>query len=290
MTKIVDSAFEKTGLPCFICDYSPPRSGVLNNGSPPNIDAHFLSIAHSPGQSVRASSSMVASKIKSLINQDVIFTIATRDKNHMALQSELLGAQLLGLENVIVVRGDPPKHEISTVSDRTGDLPTTQVISGISNMNRGRDYRDIALDVPSDFCIGATIDLGRRFTSECNLVIRKIESGAHFFITQPVFDITKALNLLENIQGKIITKNQIPIFFGLQILEPDSISFSKVPITLLDQLQKGKSHLELAVEQYETFRKAGLNNVYLVPPIKKGGTRNYQAAIEVLATLKSVML
>ena len=286
MTKIVDSAFEKPGLPCFICDYSPPRSGVLNRENHPNIEAHFLSIAHSPGQSVRASSSMVASKVKSLINQDVVFTIATRDKNHMALQSELLGAQLLGLENVIVVRGDPAKHENSTVVNRTGPLPTTQVISGISNMNRGRDYKGIALDVPSDFCIGATIDLGRRFSSECNLVLRKIESGAHFFITQPVFDVTKALKLLENIENQIITRNHTPIFFGLQILEPDSISFSKVPTTLLDQLQKGKSHLELAVELYETFREAGINNVYLVPPIKKGGTRNYQAAIEVLAKLK----
>ena len=286
MTKIVDSAFEKTGLPCFICDYSPPRSGVLNRENHPNIEAHFLSIAHSPGQSVRASSSMVASKVKSLINQDVVFTIATRDKNHMALQSELLGAQLLGLENVIVVRGDPAKHENSTVVNRTGPLPTTQVISGISNMNRGRDYKGIALDVPSDFCIGATIDLGRRFSSECNLVLRKIESGAHFFITQPVFDVTKPLKLLENIENQIITRNHTPIFFGLQILEPDSISFSKVPTTLLDQLQKGKSHLELAVELYETFREAGINNVYLVPPIKKGGTRNYQAAIEVLAKLK----
>ena len=286
MTKIVDSAFEKTGLPCFICDYSPPRSGVLNRENHPNIEAHFLSIAHSPGQSVRASSSMVASKVKSLINQDVVFTIATRDKNHMALQSELLGAQLLGLENVIVVRGDPAKHENSTVVNRTGPLPTTQVISGISNMNRGRDYKGIALDVPSDFCIGATIDLGRRFSSECNLVLRKIESGAHFFITQPVFDVTKALKLLENIENQIITRNHTPIFFGLQILEPDSISFSKVPTTLLDQLQKGKSHLELAVELYETFKEAGINNVYLVPPIKKGGTRNYQAAIEVLAKLK----
>ena len=286
MTKIVDSAFEKTGLPCFICDYSPPRSGVLNRENHPNIEAHFLSIAHSPGQSVRASSSMVASKVKSLINQDVVFTIATRDKNHMALQSELLGAQLLGLENVIVVRGDPAKHENSTVVNRTGPLPTTQVISGISNMNRGRDYKGIALDVPSDFCIGATIDLGRRFSSECNLVLRKIESGAHFFITQPVFDVTKPLKLLENIENQIITRNHTPIFFGLQKMEPDSISFSKVPTTLLDQLQKGKSHLELAVELYETFREAGINNVYLVPPIKKGGTRNYQAAIEVLAKLK----
>ena len=287
MTKIVDSAFEKTGLPCFICDYSPPRSGVLNGENQPNIEAHFLSIAHSPGQSVRASSSMVASKVKSLLNQDVVFTIATRDKNHMALQSELLGAQLLGLENVIVVRGDPAKHENSTVANRTGGLPTTQVISGISNMNKGRDYRGIALDVPSDFCIGATIDLGRRFSSECNLVLRKIESGAHFFITQPVFDVPKALKLWENIESQVITRNHTPIFFGLQILERDSISFSKVPTSLLDQLQKGKSHLELAVELYETFRKAGLNNVYLVPPIKKGGTRNYQAAIEVLAKLKS---
>ena len=80
---------------------------------------------------------MAAFKMKSLINEEVIFTMAVRDKNHLALQSELLGAQLLGLENVVVVNGDPPKYELPTGSTT---LTTTKVISGITDLNNGIDY------------------------------------------------------------------------------------------------------------------------------------------------------
>ena len=287
MTKIVDRTFEKTGLPCFICDYSPPRSGILRNANQLSIGANFISIAHNPGQSVRASSSMAAFKMKSLINEEVIFTMAVRDKNHLALQSELLGAQLLGLENVVVVNGDPPKYELSTGSTTKDRLTTTKVISGITDLNNGIDYRRSALDQSCDFCIGAAVDLGHTFNHECNLAVRKINAGAHFLITQPVFNITKPLKLLDNIESQTQDRYKTPIFFGLQILEPSCISFSKVPSNLTEQLERGKSGIEIALELYREFKNAGLYNIYLVPPIQKGGTRNYQATKEVLAQLKA---
>ena len=289
MTKIVDCAFEKTGLPCFICDYSPPRSGVLNDANQLDIGADFISVAHSPGQSVRASSSMVAFKMKSLVNEEVVFTIAIRDKNHLALQSELLGAQLLGLENVVVVNGDLPK-QLPTGGTTNDHLTTTKVIAGITDLNNGLDYRGTALDQSCNFCIGAAVDLGHRFNQECNLAVRKINAGAQFLITQPVFNMTKPLKLLENIEFQTEGRCKTPIFFGLQILEPGCISFSKVPSNLTEQLERGKPGIEIAVELYREFKNAGLHNVYLVPPIHKGGTRNYQVTKEVLSQLKTELL
>ena len=115
---------------------------------------------------------MAAFKMKSLINEEVIFTVAVRDKNHLALQSELLGAQLLGLENVVVVNGDLPKYELPTGSTTKDQLTTTKVISGITDLNNGIDYRSSALDQSCDFCIGAAVDLGHAFTHECNLAVR----------------------------------------------------------------------------------------------------------------------
>ena len=230
---------------------------------------------------------MVAFKMKSLVNEEVVFTIAIRDKNHLALQSELLGAQLLGLENVVVVNGDLPKHELPSGSTTNDQLTTTKVIAGITDLNNGLDYRGTTLDQSCNFCIGAAVDLGHCFNQECDLAVRKIHAGAQFLITQPVFNMTKPLKLLENIEFQTEGRSKTPIFFGLQILEPGCISFSKVPSNLTEQLERGKSGIEIAVELYREFKNAGLYNVYLVPPIQKGGTRNYQVTKEVLSQLKT---
>ena len=60
-----------------------------------------------------------------------------------------------------------------------------------------------------------------------------------------------------------------------------------MPSNLTEQLERGKSGIEIALELYREFKNAGLYNIYLVPPIQKGGTRNYQATKEVLAQLKA---
>ena len=63
-----------------------------------------------------------------------------------------------------------------------------------------------------------------------------------------------------------------------------------MPSNLTEQLERGKSGIEIAVELYREFKNAGLHNVYLVPPIHKGGTRNYQVTKEVLSQLKTELL
>ena len=107
MAKIIDRCYETTGQTCFICDFSPPRSGDPDTLQSANIDADFVSVAYNPGRAVRANSTMLAAAVKQQLGRDVVFTLATRDMNKLALQSQLLGAQILGLENVIVVQGDP---------------------------------------------------------------------------------------------------------------------------------------------------------------------------------------
>ena len=70
-------------------------------------DADFIAVAYNPGRAVRANSAMLAAAVQGRMGIDATFTLATRDMNQLALQSQLLGAQMLGLENVIVVQGDP---------------------------------------------------------------------------------------------------------------------------------------------------------------------------------------
>ncbi len=286
MTKITERCFEATGHTTFICDFSPPRAGDPGILSQPDIPADFISVAYNPGRSVRANSAMLAASIKSRLSRDVVFTLATRDMNKLALESQMLGAQLLGLENVVVVQGDPFTQRDLTMVKDVRDFSPSGFIASITAMNAGTDFKGTKLRSPTDFCIGATADLGRGVAREARLAYRKVQSGAQFLITQPIFDPSEALHFQEAYAGASGESPAFPVFFGLQVLEQDGIIFSSVPESVRGELQGGRGGVEIALELYQEFQAAGLHNVYLVPPIRRGGARNYAAAREVLSQVK----
>jgi 5,10-methylenetetrahydrofolate reductase len=226
---------------------------------------------------------MLAAAIRQQAGKEAVFTLATRDMNKLALQSQLLGAQLLGLQNVVVVQGDPFSERDLAQVKAVADFTPSQLIASIAGMNQGEDYRSSQLRAPTDFCIGATVDLGRGIQKEARLSHRKARAGAQFFITQPIFDGGDAARFRDayaTVAGEPLT---LPVFFGLQVLEAEGVLFSSVPQQVRDELAGGRSGVELAVELYRRFQESGIHNVYLVPPIRRGGARNYAAAQEVLA-------
>ena len=230
---------------------------------------------------------MMAATVKSQTGQEVAFTLATRDMNPLALQSELLGAQMLGLENVIVVQGDPfPDRDLALVGP-VNQVTPTGLIASIADMNRSTDFRGASLRAPSDFCIGATVDLGRGVKREARLARRKVEAGAHFLITQPIFDPEDASRFISAYTSLTGEPPGLPIYFGLQVLEQDGIIFSSVPEHVREELARGKSGVDLAAELYQSFQEAQIHNIYLVAPIRRGGARNYRAAQELLETVRT---
>lgn len=284
--KVTDRSYQATGQPCFICDFSPPRTGDVGLVDQANIDADFISVAYNPGRAVRVNSAMLAAAIKQRNGKDVTFTLATRDMNQLALQSQLLGAQMLGLENLVLVQGDPFSPRDLTRTKAVDDISPTGMIAAVKSMNQGLDFRDSQLRMPTDFCIGATADLGRGLRPEAMLTHRKVMAGADFLVTQPIFDLAEAEGFAEAYRATAGETLNLPVFYGLQILEQDGVIFSSVPQAVRDQLEGGRPGVEIALELYQSFRANGLQNIYLVPPIRRGGARSYGAAREFLAQAK----
>ena len=223
MAKIVERSQAATGRTCFICDYSPPRSGRPEDIPTPPENVDFVSVAYNPGRVVRVNSVAMAAALRDRHGAAPIFTLATRDMNRLALESLLLGAQALGLENVIAVAGDPfgPRDPAAPVND----YRTTELIAAIANLNQGVDHRGRPLRAATDFCIGATVDLGRGIDREARLTVRKVEAGAHFLITQPVFDpedVERFADAYAHVAGDELTT---PVFYGVGLMEPDGVSF-----------------------------------------------------------------
>ena len=273
--KVSDRCRAATGRPAFICDYSPPRSGRANDApAPPPAD--FVSAAYNPGRAVRVNPVAMAAALRERYAADTIFTLATRDMNRLALESLLLGAQALGLENVIAVAGDPfPPSDDAAAA--VNDYRTTELIAAIARLNNGVDYRGRPLRAASDFCIGATVDLGAGIAAAARLAGRKVNAGANFLITQPVYDAADIARFADAAGGF-----SVPIFYGVGLPEPEAVSFASVPDWVNDHLAAGRSGVDIALSIWESLQAAGAADCYLVPPIRRSGARNYAAAREFL--------
>jgi homocysteine S-methyltransferase len=286
MATVTEVLAGASGAATFICDFSPPR-GANPKHFPDltELGAEFVCVAYNPGRSVRVDSVAAAFEIKRTTGTEVIFNMSPRDMNKLALESRLLGAELLGLDNIVVVQGDAFTER--DLSGPVNEYTATELISAVRRLNEGFDHRDSKLRSRCHFCIGATIDLARGTRTEALLTQKKVAAGAHFFITQAVFGASELQEFTEiyaELGGDAI---ETPIFWGLQILTPDGVMFGDVPKNLQRDLEQGRDAIDIALEGYGLLREAGVNGIYLVPPILKGGSRDYTAAQRFLQEVRA---
>jgi len=282
--KVTDAIGQTRSRPVFIADFSPPRGGdpaLLADAM--KLDVDFICVAYNPGKAVRIDSATAAWRIAQDTGRGVVFTLSPRDMNKLALQSKLLGAQAMELENVLVLQGDPvmERDTFSAVSDFTA----SELMASIREMNTGTDFKGSKLRSPTGFCIGASADLGRGVAHEAGLAHRKVLAGANFIVTQPVFDAAEIAAFREAYAAVAGTELSIPVFWGLQILVADGVIFSNVPQSVRDDLESGRDGVDIALEAYGRLLEFGVDGIYLVSPIMRGGSRDYDAAARFMASI-----
>ena len=287
MATIFDRRAEDEETVLIICDFSPPRGPDAQLLEPAaGLDADFISVAYNPGRSTRVNSAFAAHWIKQNTGKDVVFSLATRDLNKVGTQSLLLGAALLGLENVVVMKGDAfSERDLATVKP-VDDFKPTELVSSINSMNEGLDFKGGKLRSATRFCVGATIDLGHEIERETWLVRRKVEAGAKFFLLQALFDPRPLKSFLAGYVQRYGEEVVIPIFCGVQVMTGDSIVFGDIPGWVSDDLKKGRSGEDIALQVLTQFVEEGFKSIYLIPPIMRGGRRDYDAARRVIEGLR----
>jgi 5,10-methylenetetrahydrofolate reductase len=289
MVKIPELVSHQSRELKIICDFSPPRGGTPDliadlDGLNPDV----VSVAYNPGKSVRVNAIATAAWINSNTNQNVVFTLATRDMNKVAVQSLLLGAQLLGLENLVVVEGDSLSNRDRQRFKAVYDFQPTSLIESVQLMNQGTDFRDLKLRAPTDFSVGATIDVGKPLESEVPLAVNKAKAGAEFFLAQAEFDLSVIERFIAEFESKLEGHSVPPVFFGVQILAKDGIIFGNVPDHTKTELESGRSGEEIALEVIQGLIDRGIRTVYLVPPIFRGGRRDYDSAARVIRSARNL--
>ncbi len=171
----------------------------------------YINLPDGPRASSRISVGITALEIERRAGIETIPHICCRDKNLIGIQSELLGFQAVGLRNIFIITGDPPK--VGNYPDVTGvfDVDSIGLITLAKRLNKGIDFGGKELSGQTSFVIGAganpaTTGLER----EIDRCFQKAEAGADYFITQPVFDYEHLLDFIDKIK-----KTKIPVIAGI---------------------------------------------------------------------------
>ena len=118
-----------------------------------------------------------------------VFQITCRDRNRIALQSDLLSAAALGVENVLLLTGDHMVLGDHAPAKKVFDLDSVQLVTAAKGLNDGHDMAGHDLESSSDFCVGAVVNPGSdEVETQLIKMENKIEAGAEFFQTQAVYE------------------------------------------------------------------------------------------------------
>jgi methionine synthase / methylenetetrahydrofolate reductase(NADPH) len=165
----------------------------------------------------RAQSRMGVLATALLIQQHVgiepVIHYCCRDRNLLGMLSDLLGAQALGLRNLLLVTGDPPKMGPYPDATAVFDIDSIGLTNLVSRLNRGLDPGGSSIGDPTSFVIGVGVNPGAAdFEHELRRFYWKVEAGAEYAITQPVFDPRQLFTFLDRIDAEGI---RIPIIAGI---------------------------------------------------------------------------
>jgi homocysteine S-methyltransferase len=175
----------------------------------------LVNIPDSPRASARMSALSAAFLVQQQSGVETILHYACRDRNLLGMQSDLLGAHAMGVRNVLLVTGDPPR--VGDYPDATAvlDVDSIGLANLVSSLNSGSDMGGQPLGSPTAFHIGVAVNPGAlNLDEELRRFAYKVEAGAEFAITQPVFDAAEFRGFVERVRH-----HGIPILAGVMPLE-----------------------------------------------------------------------
>lgn len=253
------------------------------------IDA--VNISDGARARLRMNSTVLSHMVQSQTGMECITHVACRDRNMVALQSDMLGAYSLGVKNILAVTGDPAHIGDFPLATSVYDIDAIGLVRALSNMNGGRDLAGNPNGQRTQFCVCCAVNpAADDMEREIERLAMKAAEGAHVAFSQPIFDMQQ----LETFRAKTA---HIPIRFMLGIIPLRSLRHAEflhyeVPgMTIPEWVRKrmesknasvhesAKEGIAIATE-FLRNAKAMSDGVYLMPPFKK-----YEMAVEILQAM-----
>ena len=232
-------------------EYNPPKgtniNGVLDNAKQLLGRVHGVNVTDNTAAVVRAGSLPVCRLLYEL-GHDPVMQLTCRDRNRIGMQSDLMGAHMLGIRNVLCLTGDYPTVGDHKEAKPVYDLDSVQVMQVVQGLNNGRDMVGNKLDGSTAFTIGAAV------TPEADLVGPvlakfevKVKAGAQFFQTQAIYNPDQFAAFM-----KAVRPFKVKVLAGILLLRNakmaefmnTNIPGMSVPTDMIDELRAAGNKAE----------------------------------------------
>jgi methylenetetrahydrofolate reductase (NADPH) len=213
------------------------------------VDAYNVTDQQS---SVMRLGSLAVSHLLKQRGAEPIFQLTCRDRNRIALQSDLLGAYVMGIENVLCLTGDYVSLGDHPDAKPVFDLDSVSLIAAAKALSEGHDLAGQQLQGSPDFCIGAVVSPGANPVEPQIIKMEtKIGAGAQFFQTQAVYDLEQFRDFMEQIEGL-----DVPVLGGIILLKSAgmarfmnrNVAGVHVPEHLINRMEDSKDRVATSIE------------------------------------------
>jgi homocysteine S-methyltransferase len=253
--------------------------------------ADAINLAENPLSRVRMGNIALGELIQREVGIEVIVHVTCRDRNLIGLQSELMGASLLGIRSILAVTGDPASMGEQSGASSVFDLNSLGLIALLRGLNTGLNGAGNSIDRGTGFTIGAAFNPNvRNMEAQVARLEKKIANGAQFVQTQPLFDLEKLDTMLQ-----LTSRLSLPILPGILPLVSErnteflhnEVPGITIPVEIRDRMRgKGKEEgLREGLAIAREFIDAARNRVggfYLMPPFG-----NYRIAAELVRYIRT---
>ena len=259
-----------------------------------SMGADAINVADSPMARVRMGALALCTMIQQQVDIETILHFTTRDRSLMGLQADLIGAHAIGVRNILALTGDPPSLGDSKNSTAVYDVDSIGLVRIIEKFNQGYDQAGKQMGRKGSFTIAVACDPTRPdLAEEVDRFQRKVSGGAHFTMTQPIYDPQLWLDFLKLYEARH-GPFPVPVLIGvlpLQSHKHASFLHHEVPGITLSEDALERMRLAGAEGRNEGVKMAQelllelktlphVQGVYLMPSFGR-----YEVACQVLEVL-----
>jgi methionine synthase / methylenetetrahydrofolate reductase(NADPH) len=205
---------------------------------------NIFSIAPTVSARAQMSPLSLALHLQQRLGVEAVLNVTTWDKSIMTLQADLLGAHALGIRSVICRTGSPPLRGDYPNVDGIWEVDSVGLIELLDGLNHGRDSNGLGLEATTSFCVGARCNPGAPdFRAELARTRAKIDAGAHFLLTRPLYELDGLRDMLSALSGR-----RVPVLLAVKPLR----SFSEA-----EELRHEVPDVTVPESALDAMRRAG---------------------------------
>ena len=181
-----------------------------------------------------------------------IFQLTCRDRNRLALQSDIISAYVLGIENMLLLTGDYPTLGDHPEAKPVFDLDSVQLLEAARRLQEGYDMAGKPLQGAPKFCLGAVVNPGADpIEPQIIKMEKKVKAGAQFFQTQAVYEVDKFAKFMDAVKYL-----QVPVMAGIVLLKSagmarfmnKNVAGVHVPDNLIEEMEKTDNKVKTSIQ------------------------------------------